>query len=105
MSEFDWTGLGEISGFGGDYEDGCRRMVKAGVGWLRQHRDADPQANVNPNIYGVMFDTNKDMDELNNAMAKECEGCTGAMMQACTSHVLYIWKHGLDRYADEMKKE
>ena len=33
--EFEWPC--EISGFGGDYEQACRDMTKAGVLWLREH--------------------------------------------------------------------
>lgn len=35
--EFDWPF--EISGFGGGYEDACRRMTIAAVEWLRKHPD------------------------------------------------------------------
>ena len=31
--------------------------------------------------------------------------CTGAMMQASMSHVMFILKNGWDKYVDEMTKK
>lgn len=44
MAKYEYTeGMGEISGFGGDYEQQCRAMVIAGVEWFDEHPDANPR--------------------------------------------------------------
>lgn len=103
--KINWEGTREISGFGGNYEDACRKMVEAGVEWLKAHEKAQPEGKECSNIFGIIFDTNKDMDELQKAMCKAVEGCSGAMMHACTNHVMYILHNGIEKYEAEMKKK
>lgn len=84
--EFDWTDLKEISGFGGGYEDDCRKMCKAGVEWLRK--------NGKPATMGPIMD----------ACAKACDGATGAMVGAASRHAYFIFANGWDEYAKKMSK-
>lgn len=84
--EFDWTGLGEISGFGGEYEAECRKMTKAGVEWLRK--------NGKPKNMGPIMD----------ACAKVCDDCTGAMVGEAAKHACFIFANGWEKYAKDMKK-
>jgi len=103
--EFDWTGLGKISGFGGGYEEACRQMVVAGVKWLREHPNADLKARKTKNLYPDVWSASKDMDEFQNALAAACEGgATGAMVCATTKHALFIYKNGWEKYCEEMSK-
>ena len=85
--EFDWTGLGEISGFGGEYEDTCRKMVKAGVDWLRK--------NGKPETMGPIMD----------ACAASVPDCTGAMAGASAQHAFFIYANGWEKYCENMKKK
>lgn len=75
--EFDWSCVPEISGFGGAYEDACRRMVEAAVRSIRAGR------------------SDKETDE---AMTAECPDCTGAMFGYSKAHAEYIAKCGWDAY-------
>lgn len=90
--EFDWTGLGEISGFGGGYEAACRSMVKAGVEYLRANPDKMP-------VQGERYPR-----EFQDAVSSGTEGATGAMVGAASSHATYIARNGWDAYAAEMSK-
>lgn len=92
----------EISGMGGGYEKACRNMVIAGLEWFDKNPDADPKFEQFKNIYGITANENKDMKAMQDAMLKVCEGCSGAMMQATTNHVLFIKANGWDKYVEEM---
>ena len=96
----------EISGFGGDYEDACRKMVIAGMEWLDAHKEANPAFKQFENVYGLTSEENDDMKKMQSAMnAVVDDGCSGAMMQACTNHVLYAHKNGWDKYISELMEK
>lgn len=95
----------EISGFGNGYEDACRNMVVVGLEWLDEHKSSDPKATESPQIFGMTFDENEDMQDLQNAMSEAVEDCTGAMMHACTNHVMYIKNNGWEKYVEEMTEK
>ncbi len=94
----------EISGFGGDYEKACREMVLVGLNWFDDNPTADPQFSGCKYIYGVCIEDNDDAKSLSEAIVSAASDCTGAMHQACVSHVLYAHKVGWDRYVKEMSK-
>lgn len=97
--------MGEISGFGGGYEQACRKMVLGGLDWLDKNPEANPVFQEFKNVYGVTTGENDDMKNMQSAMFEASgKDCTGAMMQACTSHILFIKKNGWEKYVDEMSK-
>ena len=91
----------EISGFGGGYEEACRRMVKAGCEWFDAHPNADPK--YSDRKLCVTKD-NEDAVELDKAIIGACPDCSGAMFGAARHHVWFIHKNGWDKYVSEMKK-
>ena len=94
----------EISGFGGGYEDSCRKMVIAGMQWLDDNHGANPTFDQYKHIFGMTTNENEDMRKLQTHMNEVIDNeATGAMMQACTNHVLYAWKNGWDKYQKEME--
>jgi hypothetical protein len=112
----EWTeDMGEISGFGGTYEAGCRAMVFAGMKWCDEHPDADPQFRGFKGVYGVISDENDDAKALTKAVidapitvdGKETTvgeyGATGAMHQAAISHVMFYRAHGWDEYCRQLR--
>lgn len=108
-AKYEWLPqMGEISGFGGTYEDACRIMVRAGCEWLDAHPAADPQFRGYRGVYGVLSQDNDDAAALSRAMVAAADakypdgGVTGAMHQATVSHVLFIRKNGWDRYVAEL---
>lgn len=106
-AEFDWTGLKEISGFGGGYEETCRKMVKAGVEWLRAHPGADLRATHTPGVFPDLWGGTPDFKAFQDAMV---EGggdgdCTGAQVCAATHHALLIHRKGWDEYAEMGRKD
>lgn len=106
MSEYKYTDkCDEISGFGGSYEDGCRKMVIAGMEWFDKHPQSDPKFTEYKNIYGFINDENEDATQLTDHMNKSIDNeATGAMMQACVNHVKYAYKHGWDNYIKKMEE-
>src|SRR5690348_4082112 len=89
----------EISGFGGKYEDCCRRMLAAALSWLDDHPDADPKFG----SFGQ--EENADAKALSSAALKAADemgyGASGAQHGAAISHALWIRKYGWAAYVRE----
>lgn len=105
MSKYEFTeDMHEISGFGGGYEECCRRMLIAGIEWLDAHPNADPKFHGYKGIYGVITEDNADAKELSQAVIKATGdyGATGAMHQAVIGAAMYIKANGWEAYVKEM---
>lgn len=102
--KYQWKdGMGEITGFGGGYEQAARNMFAAGCEWLDQHPDADIKFKESPAIFGMVDDTTtEDTKTLSEVIGKAVPGCTGAMHHAAVRHVLYVKCHGWEAYCREM---
>lgn len=108
LGKYEYTDdMGEISGFGGDYEAACKAMVLAGLEWLDSHPNADPVFHGIKNVFGLIMEDNDDAKSLTEAMAKVPElkgdGPTGAMMQAAVGHAMFIKVNGWAKYSQEMR--
>ena len=106
-TEYKYTeNMDEISGFGGGYEDACRNMVIAGIQWCDKNIKAEINFKEYKNIYGLTFDESNDCKKMQKIMLKAANNdCTGAMMQAALSHIMFIRKNGWDKYVLEMNKK
>lgn len=95
-SKYQFTAeMGEISGFGGGYEDACRKMVIAGLEWCDEHPDAELSYTTLEGVYGLTANESDDMKLMQEAMLTAIgHDCTGAMMQATMGHVMFIRKNG-----------
>lgn len=100
MYEFT-ADMREISGFGGDYEKCCRKMLKAGLEWLTLNPHADPQFSTYNNIYGIINEDNEDAKALSKVIAGDFNP-SGAMMQAVCSSVIWIKNNGWGAYVENM---
>lgn len=99
--------MSEISGFGGGYEEACRKMVLAGCTWFDENPEAAPEFSSFENVYGILMSENEHAKALSQAMVdavKEDGGATGAMHQATMGHVIFIHKNGWEKYQAEMRK-
>jgi hypothetical protein len=101
--------MGEISGFGGGYENVCQSMLEAGVKWLTERMKADKQTNLQmhgyKNVYGILVADSDDAKALEDVVVRAAGGdCTGAMHQAVMSRLGYIAKNGWDAYCAELRK-
>ena len=107
MTDYEWTPkMGEVSGFGGGYEETCRAMVKAGCQWFDDHPNADPQFTGYKGIYGIITEDNEDAKALSKAVVTSANGdCTGAMHQATVGTCFWIRKNGWPAYMKEMEGE
>ena len=106
--------MGEISGFGGDYEECCQRMLDAAVRHLLETRpESDPKFYGRKEIYGVIVEGNDDARELSSIVKRAATedgkhpewGCTGAQHQAVVMRALWIKAHGWEKYKEECSKE
>ena len=114
--KYDWRdGMGEISGFGNDYEAACRSMlIRALEFWDEQGEDFDPKYHGFKDVTGICIDENEDAKKLDAAMMdaeiafgngerERCgDGASGAMHQAVVSHAFYVRKNGWENYVKEM---
>lgn len=57
----------EISGFGGAYEECCRRMLAAALDWLDAHPEAEPKYRGYEGFYGLISEENADAKALSKA--------------------------------------
>ena len=101
--------MGEISGFGGGYEDACQAMLEAGVRWLVEHRDRNPDLAVLaiPSVYGlakVEGEAGKALEAVVIAAAEDKGGATGAMHHAVMSRLAWINEHGWEEYVAELTR-
>lgn len=112
----EWTDdMGEISGFGGSYEAGCRAMVLAGIAWFDAHPDADPTFQGFKNVFGLITESNEDAKALEQAImdaevvmddgrvTKVREEATGAMYHAAVRHCLAYRRLGWDEYCRQLR--
>ncbi len=93
-TKYPWNdAMGEISGFGGGYEEACRDMVYAGLAWLesRPPKDLD-----------LSSSTTDDARALDKVVLAACPGCSGAMYGATTNAVAFIAKQGWATYVERM---
>lgn len=106
MSEFAFTDdMREISGFGGEYEAACRKMVLAGVEWLRNNPQETPEIKEIPGVFGLTKPGNLAGQKLEDAIDAAVPDCSGAMSHAALLHVLFIRKNGWPAYVESMSRK
>lgn len=104
--KYKWLpGMGQISGFGGSYEDGCRAMVIAGLEYWDAHPELDPQYKGFEGVYGILSDNNEDAKRLDDVVLDAVKNeATGAMHHAAIGHIIWIKKNSWQKFVEEMKK-
>lgn len=97
--------MGEISGFGGGYEETCQKMLEAGVIWLSQHPNADLRGHEFAGITGIFTPESDDAKEMEKAAMEACNNdCSGAMHHTVMSRLFYIAANGWTKYCEELRK-
>jgi hypothetical protein len=98
--------MAEISGFGGDYEEACRKMIVVGLEWLDKQEGEYPKFRGYKNVTGLIIEENKPAKELTKIMNQVIgDEASGAMMQICVEHILYIKKNGWEKYKEIKVKQ
>ena len=97
---------GEISGFGGGYEDACRTMVITGMEWLDDNPDKAAYMIKTMNDTGTLKLDNPTLKQMQQAMEDACPGggSTGAMMGATSQHVIRAHEQGWQAYMDILEE-
>ena len=97
--------MGEISGFGGGYEDACQDMLEAGVKWLEENKQADLKGHDFKNITGIFEPDSDDAKALSKVVTDACKDCTGAMHHAVMRRLFFIAGKGWDEYREAVIKQ
>lgn len=98
--------MGEISGFGGGYENCCQDMLEAGMNWLTSRPDANLEGHSFKGIYGLMVPDSDDAKELDKVVIDASGGeASGAMHHAVMGRLFWISKNGWDKYVEELTKK
>jgi hypothetical protein len=98
--------MGEISGFGGDYEEQCQKMLEAGVKHIEERRLSGDDVKLSGivGVFGLCFPENQPTKDLEKAVVDSVGGdLTGAMHQAVMMRLAYIAKNGWQRYCEELR--
>lgn len=95
-----------ISDMGGGYERACQLMLRAGIKYLEEHPDFHFDYFTYPNIYGVAWTETPWGKELDKVLIDAIGGdCTGAMHQAVITTLIYIHKHGYEKWLKNATKK
>lgn len=99
------TDMGEISGFGGSYEECCQDMLEAGVKWLNDRAGVDLAMSASPQIFGLLSADSDDAKALEGVILDAAKGeATGAMHHAVMARLGFIAKNGWPAYCAELRK-
>lgn len=98
--------MGEISGFGGEYETACQDMLEVGVEWIVNNPDLKDKLKgvTYENIYGIFTPESEETKALEKVILNAVDDCTGAMHQAVMTRLMYIAANGWDSYVEELEK-
>ena len=96
--------MGEISGFGGDYEATCQQMLHNGVAFLAERAGTNIKVLENPNVYGIVKLEGQDADALEDAVMHGIDDCTEAMHHNIMVRLAFINKNGWNKYCVELRK-
>ena len=117
-TKYKWVeSMGEISGFGENYEECCRFTVTKGLEFLDDMRkkyptEPNPKYHSLENVFGIQCESNKVAKELRDFILWKVEdffgkefGLSGAMYHACTNHISWIIHHSWDEYVIKMNEK
>lgn len=85
--------MGEISGFGGGYEEACQKMMLVGL----DHLSASPPVDKD-------HLTEQEWDKLRDVVGDSEDGCSGMMVGAASSHALYAFRSGWEAYQEKRRE-
>lgn len=95
-------GMMELSGFGGDYEKTCRRLVCKGADWMEEHPNARINFSEYKQVFGIAIADGRDSEKLLQYITENESDLTGAMIHQACIHLSYIKVHGWDSYVKKM---
>lgn len=101
-----------LSGFDGNYEEVCQKMLWSGILYLDKMSKELPEGGkgildgrtVLNNAYGLSV-TPFAFEECKKEMLKSVnDDCTGAMLQCVTGHLQFIEKNGIKVWEEKLKQ-
>lgn len=111
--------MGEISGFGGSYEECCRQMLISALEWVDEHNvDMPPQWTEYERVFGLTNPENQTAETLKDVMVEAAKdvgekqgwdrdksGPTGAQMHAVVRSFVFVQEHGWNSYVEHMSQD
>lgn len=97
--------MGEISGFGGGYENECQALFEAGVLWLRAHPNAELRFSEWRGVFGFLEAKNSDANELEAVLERVSIDSTGAMFHAVLMRLVAITEIGWEAFVKKLREE
>ena len=97
----------DVSGFGGEYEDACQRMLWKGVRYLGEVQpplSIWDETHAYAHIYGVLHTEGEGIKAFENAVMDGEDDVTGARHQAVIGHLRYIHEHGEDGWLSTLNE-
>lgn len=92
--KIEWRdAMGEISGFGGDYEKQCHKMLFRGLAWLDAHPGVVLYAEDQRSVMSTQLEEHVGAIE---------GGCSDAMLSIVLSHLAFIHAHGWPEFMRQM---
>lgn len=97
MSERVWTPeMGEISGFGGGYEECCRNGLEFVLRWFDERPDCNP-------LWHEQNEDSKAIDDALISASAKWGGLTGAQHAAIIQAAVFIRANGWEKYREELE--
>ncbi len=101
-----WTeDMGEISGFGGAYEDACRQMLWQGLLYLEGlgKEEADSLAKTARWTSSFLWHKNPALKAFDEAICGDVDP-SGAMFGAAVGIILYVWENGWEKFQEARRE-
>jgi len=105
VHRYDWINeIGEISGFGGEYEESCRQMVTAGLKWLEQNEGPSTEFSTGDNVFAQIDEEADATDELRTHMVSAVDmDPSPSMLHLCLKHTLYANEIGWEGHVTQLE--
>jgi len=105
--KYEWTeDMGEISQFGGAYEECCRDMLFAALEWFDEHPGAERLFTGSADPFRVMHGENEEARSLSEAIRKAAKargGATEAMFRFTLHVALVVQEDGWEAFQEAMR--
>lgn len=95
----------DVSGMGGGYEHTCQRMLANGRKYLSDNPDFSSELAYKgfEGVTGICIAASIGAKNFDQIILFGIDDCTGAMHQVVVGHLLYIAKHGEEKWLDAFK--
>jgi len=107
VQQYEWTDeMAEISGFGGEYELSCRKMITTGLEWLEDNDGPIAEFSTGHNVTARIDEGTEATGELRAHMASAVDvDPSPSMLHLCVKQALYAQEIGWDAYVTRLRDD